>query len=62
MNTIINGFYIEYIVGHTYCNVYKIGRVDEFNRLQDMELVYRSENWEDCIAYAERNTNDIHTI
>lgn len=55
MSTIINGFYLEYIIGHTYCNVYTIGRVDEFGRLQDMELVYRSESWEDCIAYAERS-------
>lgn len=51
MSTFINGYYIEYVVGHTYCTVTS-GSVDEFGRFIGKEMVFRSESWDECLEYA----------
>ena len=51
MSTFVNGYYIEYIVGHTYCTVTS-GTVDEFGRFIGKEMVFRSESWKECEDYA----------
>lgn len=52
MSTVIGNYFVEYVIGNLFCNVYKIGRVDEFGRLRDMKLVFRSSDWEECKQYA----------
>ena len=51
MSAFVNGYYIEYIVGHTYCTVTS-GSVDEFGRFIGKEMVFRSESWDECLEYA----------
>ena len=52
MSTIIGNFYISYRIGDDFAEVRKIGYIDEFNRLCDMEFVF-SGNWNDCVRYAK---------
>lgn len=51
MITFINGYLIEYIIGHTYVTVTK-GHVDEFHRFIGEKMVFRSEIWDECEEYA----------
>ena len=51
MNTFINGYYIEYIVGHTYCTVTS-GSIDKYGGFIGKERVFMSESWEECKEYA----------
>lgn len=53
-----NGFFVEYILGHTYVNVYAY-TVDEFDRLANMELVFRNESTIECDYWCDtHNIND----
>ena len=51
MSAFVNGYYIEYIGGHTYCTVTS-GSGDEFGRFSGKEMVFRSESWDECLEYA----------
>ena len=51
MSTFLNGYYIEYIIGYTYCTVTS-GTIDKFGRFIGKEMVFRSESWEECEEYA----------
>ena len=53
MSTIINGFYISYRMCDAHSEVRKIGYIDEFNRLCDMELVFLG-TWEECVEFARK--------
>ena len=51
MSTIIGNFYISYRIGDDFAEVRKIGYVDKYNRLRDMEFVFRG-TWDECKQYA----------
>ena len=51
MSTFVNGYYIEYIIGHTHCTVTS-GSIDKYGRFIGKETVFRSESWEECEEYA----------
>ena len=40
-------YYVEYVCGHTYVNVFTY-EVDKFGRLTNMKLVFRSESVQEC--------------
>lgn len=51
MQSFVNGYLIEYVIGHTYITVTS-GTVDEFGRFIGKEMVFRSESWYECEDYA----------
>ena len=55
MSTRIGKYFLEYIIGNRFCNVYEIGHVDEFGRIRGMKLVFQSEDWNECKAWASAN-------
>ena len=52
MSKFVNWYFIEYIIGRTYCTVTS-GKVDKFGRFIGNEIVFRSESWEECEEYAK---------
>ena len=53
MRQIIGNYLVEYKCGWDYCEVRKIGYVDEFGRLRDCELVYSDKSWKACVKWAK---------
>ena len=51
MSGFVNGYYIEYVVVDTYCTVTSAS-VDEFGRFIGQNMVFRAENWDECVEYA----------